>query len=135
MPEVGVDGVGDGVHVVEEDALDQWPAGPLASVGQPATRIDGRARAEGRAGYTADICLPGMLHAAVLRSPHAKARVARLEAMRAEIDGRLANPLLYARGDSEAVAELQRKRAEVEEGLARAETLWLAALERLEGVG
>jgi ATP-binding cassette subfamily F protein 3 len=64
-----------------------------------------------------------------------EARVAKLEAMRAEIDGRLANPLLYARGDSEQVARLQKKRAEVEEGLARAEALWEAALERLETAG
>jgi CO/xanthine dehydrogenase Mo-binding subunit len=65
--------------VVEEDALDQWPEGPLEAVGRPAPRIDGRTRAEGRAGYTADLRLPGMLHAAVLRSPYAKARVARLD--------------------------------------------------------
>jgi CO/xanthine dehydrogenase Mo-binding subunit len=65
--------------VVEEDALDQWPAGPLETVGRPAARIDGRLRAEGRPGYTADLRLPGMLHTAVLRSPHAKARVSRLD--------------------------------------------------------
>ncbi len=62
-------------------------------------------------------------------------RVARLEEMRAEIDGRLANPLIYSRGDSEAIAKLQKKRAEVEDGLARAEALWEAALERLEASG
>ena len=33
---------------------------------------------------------------------------------------------------AEAIARLQKKRAEVEDGLARAEALWLAALERLE---
>jgi CO/xanthine dehydrogenase Mo-binding subunit len=65
--------------VVEEDALDQWPEGPLETVGRPASRIDGRLRAEGRPGYTADLRLPGMLHTSVLRSPHAKARVARLD--------------------------------------------------------
>ena len=41
---------------------------------------------------------------------------------------------IYSRGDTEAVARLQKKRAEVEEGLARAEALWLAALERLDAV-
>ncbi|MGH3032990.1 MAG: hypothetical protein ACRDON_00350, partial [Gaiellaceae bacterium] len=56
--------------VVEEDALDRWPAGPLAVVGQPAERVDGAARARGEATFTADVQLPGMLHAAVLRSPH-----------------------------------------------------------------
>lgn len=61
--------------VVEEDVLDQWPAGPLDVVGRPAQRKSGRARARGQAQYTADVRLPGMLHAAVLRSPHGHARV------------------------------------------------------------
>ncbi len=65
--------------VVEEDALDQWPAGPRAVVGRPAPREDGYERARGEARYTADIKLPGMLHAAVLRSPYAHARVKRLD--------------------------------------------------------
>jgi xanthine dehydrogenase YagR molybdenum-binding subunit len=65
--------------VVEEDTLDQWPVGPLEEVGRPATRIDGLQRARGEARFTADLQLPGMLHAAVLRSPHARARVARLD--------------------------------------------------------
>ncbi|MGH3082408.1 MAG: xanthine dehydrogenase family protein molybdopterin-binding subunit [Gaiellaceae bacterium] len=65
--------------VVEEDSLDQWPEGPLDVVGQPAPRLDGLQRARGEARYTADIQLPGMLHAAVLRSPHAHARVKSLQ--------------------------------------------------------
>ncbi len=65
--------------VVEEDALEQWPAGPLNVVGQPATRGDGLHRARGEAVYTADLRLNGMLHAAVLRSPHAHARVRRID--------------------------------------------------------
>ena len=59
--------------VVDEDALEQWPAGPLAVVGRGATRIDGYERARGQARYTADVRLPGMLHTAVLRSPFARA--------------------------------------------------------------
>ena len=35
--------------VVEEDALEQWPAGPLEVVGQPAPRVDGLERARGEA--------------------------------------------------------------------------------------
>jgi CO/xanthine dehydrogenase Mo-binding subunit len=65
--------------VVDEDTLEQWPAGPLDAVGRPARRFDGLQRARGEARYTADIQLPGMLHAAVLRSPHAHARVKRLD--------------------------------------------------------
>ncbi len=69
--------------VVEEDALKQWPAGPLETVGRPATRIDGLERARGEARYTGDIRLPGLLQAAVLRSPYAYARVARIDLSRA----------------------------------------------------
>jgi xanthine dehydrogenase YagR molybdenum-binding subunit len=65
--------------VVEEDALEQWPAGPLDVVGRPAPRVDGPERVRGEATYTADLQLPGTLHTAVLRSPHAHARVARLD--------------------------------------------------------
>jgi CO/xanthine dehydrogenase Mo-binding subunit len=64
--------------VVEEDTLEQWPEGPREEVGRPAPRLDGLQRARGEARYTADIHLPGMLHAAVLRSPHALARVTRV---------------------------------------------------------
>src|SRR5918999_849753 len=69
--------------LVEEDALDQWPEGPLATVGRPATRVDGMERARGEARYTADVRLPGMLHAAVLRSPHAYAHAGRVNLDRA----------------------------------------------------
>ncbi|HEY3961308.1 MAG TPA: xanthine dehydrogenase family protein molybdopterin-binding subunit [Gaiellaceae bacterium] len=65
--------------VVEEDALDQWPSGPREIVGRPAVRVDGFERARGEAVYTADLQLNGMLHTAVLRSPHAHASVKRIE--------------------------------------------------------
>jgi CO/xanthine dehydrogenase Mo-binding subunit len=65
--------------VVEEDVLEQWPAGPRGIVGRPARRIDGHQRARGEAVYTADFAPPGMLHAAVLRSPYARARVNKLD--------------------------------------------------------
>ncbi|HEX7255834.1 MAG TPA: xanthine dehydrogenase family protein molybdopterin-binding subunit [Gaiellaceae bacterium] len=70
--------------VVDEDALEQWPAGPRETVGRPAPRRDGALRARGEARYTADIRLPGMLHAAVLRSPFARARVRELDTRMAE---------------------------------------------------
>jgi CO/xanthine dehydrogenase Mo-binding subunit len=65
--------------VVEEDPLEQWPEGPLSVVGRDAPRQDGSLRVRGEARYTADIKLPGMLHAAVLRSPHAHARARRVD--------------------------------------------------------
>ena len=70
--------------VVEEDVLEQWPAGPRDTVGRPAPRQDGLQRACGEAQYTADVQLPGMLHAAVLRSPFARARVRELDTRMAE---------------------------------------------------
>ena len=69
--------------VVEEDTLDQWPAGPRETVGRPAPRKTGPERARGEARYTADLRLPGLLQAAVLRSPHAYARVKRIDLSRA----------------------------------------------------
>jgi xanthine dehydrogenase YagR molybdenum-binding subunit len=69
--------------VVDEDVLEQWPAGPRSIVGQPAQRLDGHERASGQAIYTADFSPPGLLHAAVLRSPFARARVKRLDLTRA----------------------------------------------------
>ena len=69
--------------VVEEDPLEQWPEGPRDVVGRPAVRQDGPERVRGEARFTADLRLPGMLHAAILRSPHAHARVKRLDLARA----------------------------------------------------
>ena len=65
--------------VVEEDALEQWPAGAREVVGQPHVRTDGHERARGEAVYTADLQLNGMLHTAVLRSPHPRAKVVRID--------------------------------------------------------
>ncbi len=73
--------------VVEEDPLEQWPSGPRQVVGQPAPRADGVGRARGEALYTADLKLPGTLHAAVLRSPFSRAR-----ATRVDLSGALAAP-------------------------------------------
>jgi CO/xanthine dehydrogenase Mo-binding subunit len=70
--------------VVDEDSLEQWPAGPRDTVGRPAPRRDGLLRARGEARYTADVRLPGMLHTAVLRSPFARARVRELDTRMAE---------------------------------------------------
>ena len=45
----------------------------------PAPRYDAREKVTGEARYTADIQLPGLLEACILRSPHAHARVLRLD--------------------------------------------------------
>ncbi len=64
--------------------LRAWPAdAELRQVGRPRPRIDGVQRVSGRARYTTDVVLPGMLHARILRSPHPHARVVRVDAKRA----------------------------------------------------
>jgi CO/xanthine dehydrogenase Mo-binding subunit len=65
--------------VVEEDVVEPWPEGPLTIVGRDVPRVDGADRARGQIPYTADLQLPGMLHTAVLRSPHARARVSKID--------------------------------------------------------
>jgi hypothetical protein len=69
--------------VVEEDPLEQWPAGARTIVGRDAERVDAPQRVRGEARYTADLQFPGMLHTAVLRNPHAYARVERIDFERA----------------------------------------------------
>jgi CO/xanthine dehydrogenase Mo-binding subunit len=65
--------------LVEEDALAQWPEGPRAVVGRDAPRLDGYEKARGEARYTADVKLSGTIDAVLVRSPHANARVARID--------------------------------------------------------
>jgi len=59
----------------------QPPAwGETSVVGKPLPRIDAYARVSGSATYTLDVSLPGMLHAAILRCPHAHAQVRKVDA-------------------------------------------------------
>ena len=54
------------------------------AVGKPLQRIDGIEKVTGSAKYAADIKLDNMLHAKVLRSPHAHARVKHIDTSAAE---------------------------------------------------
>src|SRR5687768_1592170 len=56
----------------------------LDVVGKPTPRIDAVERVTGRAKYTWDIQLPGMLYARIKRSPHAHARIVRIDTSHAE---------------------------------------------------
>jgi xanthine dehydrogenase molybdenum-binding subunit len=57
-------------------------------VGKNIPRFDGHDKATGRGLYTADIYLPHMLHAAVLRSPYAHAKIISIDVSEAEkMDG------------------------------------------------
>ncbi len=57
-------------------------------VGTRPDRPDGLDKVTGRARYGADFSLPGMLHAAVVRSPHAHAKIVKIDASKAlALDG------------------------------------------------
>ena len=58
--------------------------GPLDTVGHNVPRIDAYERVTGRATYTGDVRLPGMLYAQVLPSPHPHARIRSIDVSKAE---------------------------------------------------
>ncbi len=71
--------------VVEGEGLSPWPEGiTLAYVGQRVPRLDGAERVSGRAVYTADVQLPGMLWGKILRSPYPHARIKKIDVQKAE---------------------------------------------------
>ncbi len=77
-----------GLETVEREIpADEPPAlGPnagLRQIGKNAPRWDARAKVTGAARYTVDVSLPGMLHAAVLRSPWPHARLRSIDLSRA----------------------------------------------------
>lgn len=53
-------------------------------IGSRLRRVDGIDKATGRAVYTDDIALPGMLHGKILRSPHPHARIVSIDTSEAE---------------------------------------------------
>ena len=71
--------------LVEDDTTPEYGKDEeLAVVGRPHVRISAAARVTGSARFVSDIELTGMVHAAVLRSPHANARVGSLDRAAAE---------------------------------------------------
>ncbi|HET8645209.1 MAG TPA: xanthine dehydrogenase, partial [Vicinamibacteria bacterium] len=55
----------------------------LTTVGRSERRVDSVKLATGRGTFVDDIALPGLLHARILHSPHAHARIRRIDAARA----------------------------------------------------
>ncbi|HXN54719.1 MAG TPA: xanthine dehydrogenase family protein molybdopterin-binding subunit, partial [Myxococcales bacterium] len=58
-------------------------SGP-GGIGARLPKVDGAAKADGSGIYTDDIQLPRMLHGKFLRSPHAHARILRIDTRKAE---------------------------------------------------
>ena len=59
----------------------------MKTIGHPTPRIDAVERVTGKATYTGDVRLPGMLYARVLRSPHPHARIRAIDLSRARALG------------------------------------------------
>jgi xanthine dehydrogenase YagR molybdenum-binding subunit len=76
-----VNGVEQMVEIeVDEDAGPGWgPNDKHKLLNHRITRVDGPLKATGAAKYTYDQRLPGMLYARVLRSPHAHARITKID--------------------------------------------------------
>lgn len=53
-------------------------------IGTPMRKVEGLSKSTGRATYTDDIALPGMLHGKILRSPHPHARIVSIDVSGAE---------------------------------------------------
>ena len=65
------------------DDASEAPVKPLKTLGHATPRIDARQRVTGKAVYTSDVSMPGMLYARVLRSPHPHARIRRIDTSKA----------------------------------------------------
>jgi CO/xanthine dehydrogenase Mo-binding subunit len=67
-----------------DDPRELEPWTETTVIGGRRPRVDAYERVSGSAVYPLDVTLPGMLHAAILRCPHANALVKRVDASRAE---------------------------------------------------
>jgi putative selenate reductase molybdopterin-binding subunit len=74
---------GDGRHPRTPLVISPPEMEPLRVVGRPEPKVDGVKLALGRAVFTDDVKLEGMLYGALLTSPHAHARIRRIDASKA----------------------------------------------------
>jgi xanthine dehydrogenase YagR molybdenum-binding subunit len=75
----------DKVVVVEGEDISPWRTEQEFNlVGKPHPRVDGIERVTGKAQYTHDIDLPGMLYGKILRCPHPHAKIKNMNAKKAE---------------------------------------------------
>jgi len=74
---------GDGRHPRTPVVISPPEMEPLRVVGKPEPKVDGVKLAAGRPVFTDDVKMDGMLYGALLTSPHAHARITRIDASRA----------------------------------------------------
>lgn len=86
-PEPDLPGPGDNVLTKPKVALFTFPTvdlqGATEVVGKPEVKVDAVKLVKGKPAFADDFDLPGMLHAAMLTSPHAHARIKRIDASKA----------------------------------------------------
>ena len=73
----------DAVPSSGQQAADLPPWGETRFVGKATPRVDAYDRVSGTAVYVRDMALPGMLHGAIVRCPHANARVRKVDVSKA----------------------------------------------------
>ncbi len=74
-----------GIEAITSDAPDAWADdATFHEVGHGRERLEGIDKVTGRARYTSDVVLPGQLETAILRSPHAHARIVSIDTAKAE---------------------------------------------------
>ena len=69
-------------HTIDVADIDPKPwdgKSDLKYIGKDIPRIDGKFKTSGRAKYTFDVKLPGMIYGKILRSPHAAAKVTSID--------------------------------------------------------
>src|SRR3989442_1296361 len=70
---------------IPDDEPPPWDAtSALRVVGRPVPRVDAPDKVTGKAKYTRDLKLPGMLYGVIVRSPHATARIREVDTSLAE---------------------------------------------------
>ncbi len=55
----------------------------LSVIGKRQPRLDGYDKVSGRSVFTDDVFLPGMVHGKILRSPHPRARIVKIDVSKA----------------------------------------------------
>ena len=100
--------------IVEEEHIESWGHDvEMRWVGKPTPRVDGIARVTGKAVYTHDIQLPGMLIGRFLRSPFPHARITRIDSSAAEALPGVS--LVWHKGKQPAVRSLDGRAIFVDE--------------------
>ena len=95
------------IEMEDNVGFDQYPLKDFDQIGRKdVRRLDGNEKASGRAEYTMDVQLPGMLYLKFLTSPYSHAEIKRMDTSRAEALPGVRGILRYDDPDLPEVADL-----------------------------